>query len=157
MFSFPGKTFWRALRRRLASGVTLLAYLLAAIGFPVPGTPASAPASEHACGQGSCGCSAEPAAGCCCCKLRTTAPSCCHTGKHNAKKATDGPSVRWVVGMSAQKCRGAATHWLSCGAALPIPAPLVWSPSWPFCHTLSVTHSTPFVWSSDPTDPPPRG
>jgi hypothetical protein len=41
------KSFWRALRRRLVAGLTLVAYLVAAVGFPLPAAarrPGGAPA-----------------------------------------------------------------------------------------------------------------
>ncbi len=56
----------RAWPHRLLSGVTLLAYLVAAIGFPVPESPA------HSCGQQACGCgtSEQCQAGGCGCSQR---------------------------------------------------------------------------------------
>lgn len=178
-FSF-GKPLWRSLRRRLCSGVTLLAYVVAAIGFPVPEAPAQSP---HACGQQVCCCgSAEQckASGCgcshqtpetppeeqepdCCSKKKATAePSCCVKEKGTTQEPTKTPdkpkknTVRWVVGISAQKCRGGATQWLSADAALPMQAPLTWQPSWPYCHSLPITHEHPFAIAADVLDPPPR-
>jgi hypothetical protein len=164
----------RALPRRLLSGVTLLAYLVAAIGFPVPQTPAHA---ANACGQQVCSCQDCKASGCgCshrppetppqetepaeCCSLKPAkAPSpCCAKKSFTAPKPTKTPknSVQWVVGISALKCRGGATEWVSAGAALPTAAPLTWQPSWPFCYSLPVTHHSCFVLAADLFDPPPR-
>jgi hypothetical protein len=63
------KTFWRSLRRRLVAGLTLVAYLVAAVGFPLPAGAARRPGSPPApCGNQLCGCeSAEHGSGRCCC------------------------------------------------------------------------------------------
>ncbi len=170
---------WQAVRRRLCGGVTLLAYLIAAIGFPLPQTLGH---MANACGQEVCGCGTpeqckangcgcshdgsdaapqepEPA-DCCSFKHVNAVPSCC------AKKSTPeqmktpkkakGNTIRWVVGIAALKCRGGPVKWLSAETALPTTAPLTWQPSWPFCYSLSLTHQSRFVLSADPSDPPPR-
>jgi hypothetical protein len=174
-----GKPLWQSLRRRLCAGVTLLAYLVAAIGFPAPQTPAQSP---HACGRQVCGCgTAEQckAGGCCCsrgtpqappqeqgpadcCSKRKPAASACVKEAPSTQKPTKAPSkpkgntVRWVIGISALKCRGGATQWISADAALPMAAPIRWQPSWPYCHSVPVTHEHPFAIAEDLLDPPPR-
>jgi cell division septation protein DedD len=65
MLSDLGKPCWRNLRRRLISAVTLLGYLVAAIGFPVP----ESKASSNPCGERVCCCGSEAtcqASGCGC-------------------------------------------------------------------------------------------
>jgi hypothetical protein len=173
------KPLWRSLRRRLCAGVTLLAYLAAAIGFPAPQTPAQAP---HACGQQICGCGTQEqckASGCCCSHGTPPAPpkeqepaDCCSKKKSTASSCAEmtpgtpkpakapskpkGNTVHWVVGISALKCRGGATHWISADAALPMAAPIRWQPSWPYCHCIPVKHEHPIAIAEDLLDPPPR-
>src|SRR2546425_589785 len=114
-----GKPVWRTRGRRLCSGVTLLAYLAVAIGFPVPDSSAR---SAHACGQAVCACgTAEQckASGCgCphspakapaeptpdadeqapgCCSEAAPEPSCCKSSSPSkkpvaAKKPTEAPA-----------------------------------------------------------------
>jgi hypothetical protein len=161
---------WR-MRRRLCSCVTLLAYLIAAIGYPLPVAKASQRASP--CGQQVCGCGSVEqcqAGGCCCSHSRErpeqdATPSCCskRTPKPAVKPSSSvkdqtpaNANYRWVVGISALKCQGAATHWITAQAALPTAAPLSWQPIWPFCYSLPVTHHSRFVLSADLLDPPPR-
>ena len=185
MFLDLGKPVGRILRRRLCSGVTLLAYLIAVIGAPVPETSGQSP---NACGQEVCCCGTPEqcqASGCGCphrgqlpapqeaLPEEEDTPSCCsHESKKPAVKSSccvrepstpsDVPikskpnTVRWVIGMSAQKCRGGATTWLNAAPALPMQAPLSWQPSWPYCHSLPITHEHRFVLSMDLLDPPPR-
>ncbi len=167
---------WRALPRRLLSGVTLLAYLVAAIGFPVPQAPAHA---GNACGQQVCCCGTAvqcKASGCGCShqtapEPEIEPPACCKkkpaaTCRVKEMPTTQEPTktpgkpredtVRWVVGISAQKCGGGATHWVSTAAALPTAPPLAWQPSWPFCYCLPITHKSCLFLSADLSDPPPR-
>jgi hypothetical protein len=174
-----GKPLWRSLRRRLCAGVTLLAYLVAAIGFPAPQTSAQA---RHPCGQQVCGCGTAQqckASGCCCshgapqappaeqepagcCSKKKPAASCCVKESSTTQKPAKAPSkpksntVRWVIGVAALKCRGGATQWISADAALPMQAPVCWLPTWPYCHSLPVTHEDPFTVVADLLDPPPR-
>jgi hypothetical protein len=184
-----GKPGGRAWRRRLCSGVTLLAYLVTAIGAPVPEAHGDGP---NACGQQVCCCGTPEqcqASGCGCPHRAKTPtpdeapaedeapPSCCsHDSKKPAVKSSccvgepPAPSsekpkepskskpntVRWQIGMSAQKCGGGATTWLNAAPALPMQTPLSWQPSWPYCHSLPITHEYSFVLSTDLLDPPPR-
>lgn len=180
-----GTTIGKIQPRRLISGVTLLAYLVAAIGFPMP---ASSATGANACGQRICCCGSETqcrASGCGCSHSSATtdeettepsaAPSCCESppkpsccaksSPENPKpastpskgsKKTSGKSMQWVVGMSAQKCRGGATEWIHAQAALPGPLPALWIPNQPFCHYLSAYHETHFTLRLDRLDPPPR-
>jgi hypothetical protein len=65
-------------------------------------------------------------------------------------------SLRWVIGIAAQKCRGGATEWITGQAALPGPMPTVWLPAWSYCHSLPILHELSFIRGHDPVDPPPR-
>jgi hypothetical protein len=164
-----GKLEWRTLRRRLCAGVTLLAYLIAAIGFPAPQTSAQTTSS---CGQQVCCCGSAAqckASGCGCPHGGEAEPpkeeeagSCCVKKKQETSVTPKAPSkpkgstVRWVIGMSALKCKEGATHWVSADVALPSPAPVTWQPSWPYSHTFTITHEHPFGIAEDLLDPPPR-
>jgi hypothetical protein len=143
------------MRRRLISSVTLLAYLACAVGFPMPEMAARSP---NSCGQqvcccgtleqcqaSGCGCTPAPVVNSCCAKKST----CC---EQDAKPKP----IRWVVGMSAQKCRGGQSHWVSADVAVPGPPPADWQPSWPYCHSLSVLHVSSLFRAEAPSDPPPR-
>jgi len=168
----------RLSKRRLISGVTLLGYLVTAIGYPVSGAPAHA---ANACGQSVCCCgTAEQckASGCGCphhhgepeTPAESDEPSCCSSKskehepdgsccvkKPAAKKPTKQTQpIRWVIGMAAQKCKGGATHWVGAEAALPGPTPIDWQPSWPYCHSLPILEEIPLVHVTHPIDPPPR-
>jgi hypothetical protein len=150
---------WRSLRRRLVSSVTLLAYLACAIGFPMPEVGAQ---SANGCGQAVCCCgtAVQCAASGCGCTPKVEVKSCCKKKSEAVHSccSSDAKSkpVRWVVGMSAQKCRGGQTNWVSADVALPGPPPADWQPSWPYCYSLSVWHvRSPFLVEA-PRDPPPR-
>jgi hypothetical protein len=190
MLSGLGKPCWCNLRRRLTSAVTLVAYLVAAIGFPMPQSKAgSNPCGQHFCCCGSeatcqasgCGCpdsplaphvepapqeppvvvrrspaSHTPAAPRSCCSKSTpesTKPSVAPT---KAPSKGLGNAVRWVIAFDALKCKGASMSWISCGAALPPTMPYCWQPTWPYCHSLPITHHFPLVRGQKPVDPPPR-
>jgi hypothetical protein len=178
---------WRNLRRRLISAVTLLAYLVAAIGYPVPQSKASAnPCGQRVCCCGSeatcraiaCGCpdspllpdiesvsqdqpvvdhgSRAPAAPRSCCSRSTPEPTKPSAAPTKAPSKGQGNALRWVIGIAALKCKGASMSWLSCGAALPPIMPYCWQPTWPYCHSLPITHHFPVIRGQKPVDPPPR-
>src|SRR5262245_37461819 len=90
----------------LLTEVALVAYLAAAIGFPLPAR--LGPAAR--CCAGACGCPAEKQAraNCCCCAPKR--PNCCQQAKADAPRE---PTLRWVIGEQQQRCRGLATVWLS--------------------------------------------
>src|SRR5262249_12218683 len=110
-------------RRRLSAALVLVAYLAAAVGFPVSAAPPKERDSTPAPARGRpCCCGSADA---CCCSVPEAdgkaaepddpaeAPSPCCVGKE-----THG-GVRWVVGLQALKCRGHATLWISAGTVLP--------------------------------------
>jgi hypothetical protein len=69
MPALPSKAFWRSLRRRLCAGLTLAAYLAAALGVPLPAS--GRPKDSHTpfpCQNHACGCvTAEQCWTSCCC------------------------------------------------------------------------------------------
>jgi hypothetical protein len=163
-FRFP-KQMWHALRRRLITAVTLLAYLATAIGFPMPAS-AAAPSTSHGCGQRVCCCgtAAQCRSSGCGCGRETPAeePGCCskkHPPKSTSTKTPEkqkSTSLRWVIGISAKKCGTGDSDWVSAQAALPPLAPTDWQPSWPYCHAVSALHEHPLVIAADQVEPPPR-
>jgi hypothetical protein len=165
------KIGWPSARRAISS-VTLLAYLACAIGFPMPDAAARA---GSACGpQGGCcsgtaaqchgsGCGCTPAPKgeiktCCARTVAQATKSCCNkqTSTKAQSKESKPTQIRWVIGLSAQKCRGGQTNWVSADVALPGPPPADWQPNWPFCHSLSVWHVQSPSLLEAPRDPPPR-
>ena len=61
-------TFWRRLPRRVCAGVSLAAYLVAAVGFPIPAASAAIGGIPFPCQNHACGCqSAEQCWRSCCC------------------------------------------------------------------------------------------
>src|SRR4051794_16978264 len=61
-------TSWGPLRRRLWAGVTLVAYLLAALGVPLPASARKEPGVPFPCQDHPCGCrTAEQCWAACCC------------------------------------------------------------------------------------------
>jgi hypothetical protein len=62
------KVYWRRPARRVCAGVALVAYLLAAIGFPVPASAAKSAGAPFPCQNHACGCrTAEQCWRSCCC------------------------------------------------------------------------------------------
>jgi hypothetical protein len=101
------KRFWRACRHRLCAGLTLLAYLLTALGIPLP---AGAQGGDHPCQGHSCGCSvsAQVSQTCCCVvaqkPVQPTAPSTC---SHCPNPSADPPQGR--CGGGQPECGEATT------------------------------------------------
>jgi hypothetical protein len=157
-----GNLCWRDALGRMISGVTLLAYLVAALGFPIPVTTANAPAGASACGQRVCCCGSVTkcrGSGCGCSHTplpKPAVPTCCIKKPSQPKPSPKKSSLQWVISMSAQKCGGAATEWIHAQAALPGPLPETWQPSLPFCHSVPVLQEYHFTLALDRLDPPPR-
>ncbi|HKI37668.1 MAG TPA: hypothetical protein VKA46_37800 [Gemmataceae bacterium] len=164
---FSGRNiFWRRLPRRVCVGVALVAYLIAAVGFPVPAASrdlAGAPAPSQA---RPCGCPiTEPSRHCCCSAGgggKATREPCCSGSKRppvpNFAKGEPAPfgDLRWVSGVAALACRGHATVWVSSGAVTPPPAPLAWEPHTAPTDWLPSSSENPSCLSLVPPDPPPR-
>jgi hypothetical protein len=110
---------------RLAVVLAAVAYLVVAIGFPVPARSVKASGVEGQCAAGACGCDevAKRLHTCCCCNSAgavAAEPSCC-SGTEEPSEAEEAPVVRWVIGLHQQECRGLATLWVFTGATLPPP------------------------------------
>ncbi len=159
----PGYILWRPRTRQVCGGLTLAAYLMAALGVPLPAGPRVASAT---CQRLACGCSSAEACrlgGCCCSphgaqssESETTTQNrkkkskaaqrhqqqvadgtcckkpCCQPQPNGETAQTDdadedadesSDGVEWVIGISAMKCRGQSTFWVSAGIVLPAPAP----------------------------------
>jgi len=102
----------------------LLAYLVSAVGFPLPAISGDA-------SVGPCGCSTEERSlhQCCCCHADGT-PSCCAPKPRSCcsthQSQSGSSNIRWVSAAAAQKCRGMSSEWVSLGAVLPPPpAPVI--------------------------------
>jgi hypothetical protein len=152
-------TFWRAFPRRVGVCAALVAYLVAAVGFPVPAAALSTHPSHCAAASQSCCCpSAAQAAGCCCCAGRhhsaDTDPApvrpCCRN-KHAAPSRT-----LWVGGPSALGCHGLSTVWIASGAVTPPPASVAWQSYAPPGDWLTTSRADPVGVALIPPDPPPR-
>src|SRR5262249_30904596 len=111
---------------------------------------------DRECGQADTPCHA-------CCQHDQTAPSksCCNTASSTAERLRSvrpatPPRWRWVPGMSALRCQGLSTLWVSASAVVPPPCPVTWSPTWPCLESLSIADETAFVLPARPPIPPPR-
>jgi hypothetical protein len=219
---------WRAVRRRLIPSLTLVAYLGAAIGFPVSPLPAKQGGQPFPCQNHQCGCrSAEECWRHCCCftaeqrwawarehhveppavaeppstsgwrsvRLRDldsgkgvsqTECACCakkpiapgstaaaerggqiadrQTSRsqaaaslhRNVARPSTKPTSRWSVSVSAFRCHGLASVWVSSGAVLPSISTPAWAPclvpvGWLESSNPAAPESAPL-----PPVPPPR-
>jgi hypothetical protein len=68
----------------------------------------------------------------------------------------NGKSVRWSSGLSALRCKGQGTLWVTTGAVLPPPPPLTWCPSMPCTGWLAYPDIGVVTIAATPPDPPPR-
>jgi hypothetical protein len=73
-----------------------------------------------------------------------------------AQEPAPGKGPRWVLGISALKCQGLSTLWVTSGAALPPATPLTWSPVLGRIDWLSSSSFFALDLSPDPPAPPPR-
>lgn len=64
--------------------------------------------------------------------------------------------VRWVIGISAQKCRGGTLAGAGDAAPLWIVAPFTLRQYWPLCACITVLQQYPFTIPAEHLDPPPR-
>ncbi|MEZ6084694.1 MAG: hypothetical protein R3E58_12375 [Phycisphaerae bacterium] len=109
--------------RQLTSTMTILALLLAIIGFPlppqVPDSDEDFPCKDHGCG---CTNALMCKTACCCAppapklSLKTQAPTggCCST---KSPKKTATPKSGWVF--QSQSCQGIAVIWTAMGIIAP--------------------------------------
>jgi hypothetical protein len=169
MRRFGRKFFCSSKRRRYCAGLTLVAYLATAFGFPMPSDAGSSSSKAACC----CDVSDVAAKGSCCCSSpkAVSLPSCCtvpHAAKHskpddprpqqsgdNHKDVPTG-SVTWVIGSAVLACSGQSTLWVSAGLVLPAPPPVAWQPQLVFAGWLPLSDSVVHVCNVIPPDPPPR-
>jgi hypothetical protein len=86
----------------------------------------------------------------------TPAKSCCCTHKPAAPaKEKPSPSGRWVTVMTAWRCQGYSTLWVSAGAVLPVP-PYTLSFDYFPPSRISLLSMRADIVPSTPPDPPPR-
>jgi hypothetical protein len=178
------KSTWRRWARRVGVVVALAAYLVAAVGFPVPAA-AKGNGVPFPCMNNPCGCqSAEQCwRGCCCLTVeerwawarehnvepppyaeRPHDHHCAHCDQHDSAKprpccargAAPASGLNWLGGPGALGCHGHATVWIASGAVTPPPAALVWQPLAPPAGWLSSAPERPLGLSLIPPDPPPR-
>jgi hypothetical protein len=169
----PGrKQLWRSLLpRRFGTAVALVAYLVTAFGLPLPVFPAHSgkPGAPFPCQNRPCGCQAvgECCQGCCCSHPQEQAsaePDCCAADHgrsrpaENPARARDEPGAawRWVHGISALRCRGSSTSWVSSGVVSLVPPPLAWTPGVTVVDSIPTYEEIALVLPTAPPTPPPR-
>lgn len=86
-----------------------------------------------------------------CCSKKSSTEDCCRTEAPRSGKRTV-----WLLGLSALRCQGHSTLWLSVAAVVPPPPAVRWTPhfaaeGWLKPQSLSVSTLDP-----QPLDPPPR-
>ncbi len=205
---------WRPLRQRLAAAVALCAYLVAALGLPLPAAmPPRETGEPFPCMEHPCGCrTAEQCWTSCCCftaeqrwawarahhvqppayaerpapaaqgwnstrlrdqgegKSASRQGACCRTEKTCCtdlacgrdcsrpaqKNSPARGGVRWVLGVSAQRCQGLTTLWTTTGTTLPAPRAVAWTPCEVPTGWLPATDAFACLLSRTPPAPPPR-
>jgi hypothetical protein len=153
--------FWSHFPRRLCAGTALLCYLIAAVGFPLPGLPAKDSTQPSPCQGYPCCCqtAGQGMGHCCCCSGHPDRAAHSSTeAEQPSANSQPKPSARvpWMPGFTALRCQGAAHLWVSLGAALPPPIPLEWSEPLIATDWLSPQSSSPYPLPFVPPDPPPR-
>jgi hypothetical protein len=108
--------------------------------------PAYAERPTHHCAD--CDQDAEPSAHPCC---AARSGGCCHTSER-----LSAPGRGWVIGLTALRCRGLSTVWVTSSSVLPPLPPLAWHPWQPLDSTLSYPAGLLAARSLTPPDPPPR-
>jgi hypothetical protein len=77
--------------------------------------------------------------------------------RHNPKKAAASHNpLHWLPGISALKCQGLSTVWVTIAAALPAPAHVTWDPYLAPLAWVSYPVLNPLVGDATPPVPPPR-
>jgi len=87
---------------------------------------------------------------CCAAKASPASASCC-----TASPASPGTSD-WSLALEKAKCRGAATQWLTLGAALPAPELMVTDEEVPTVDRWSIVDEWTLSCADRPEAPPPR-
>ena len=100
----------------------------------------------------------------CCQQHRTRATaaapakSCCRTEKNRPAESPPVKKgrVRWTSTMTAWRCQGMTTLWVSSGAVMPVPPIVAWSPDRPLISPISLADEKPRNLPRTPLPPPPR-
>jgi hypothetical protein len=119
---------------------------------------ASTPPEHGACCKQSAGkTSSTPSASKTCCGNEGTVACCQHQKPRSSEKVPPTrPSFSWALGLSAAKCQGMHTLWITTGAALPLPEAVSWNPNLvPVARSLT-SEATAFRVALPPLTPPPR-
>jgi len=177
------QSFWRRLPRRICAVVALVAYLITAVGLPVPRVIAQNAGPNSPFQTRPCGCTTAGAGPCCCCtggarhapgecgadlapsssdEETGARSSCCakHKPAPASSRAEAAPissgGVRWVSALGALTCRGVSTLWIASGAVTVPPAPMAWEICPGPADWLPSHADHPLGLSLIPPDPPPR-
>jgi hypothetical protein len=153
--------FRRSLYRRLVVGPVLLAYLVAAVGFPLQATAAKNDGDSFPCQGQRCGCqTADQCRRQCCCfssvenfqKETTTADACC---KADVSKSRP-PGGRNCPIASPLRCQGVTVLWVAATTGFAPPPICDWQPHWPLVWNIETVDQTSCQFASLPSTPPPR-
>jgi hypothetical protein len=131
--------------------------------------PTNAPRG-HSCCETPPAPDAEPGCESPCCKKQTpqttppTSPNPKDSDSDDPEQTDDDPAeepdqdhgTRWAVGVSAMKCQGLSTLWVTSGAAMPCSIVIAWSPDLRPTSWLGVSDLSSHVLSQHPPVPPPR-
>jgi hypothetical protein len=92
-----------------------------------------------------------------CCSASRGRSACCAASKSAGVKESPSTSkpVRWKTALSAWRCRGYATVWVSAGSVLPVLA-AAWSPDETPRAAVVLPSIQAGIVPSIPPDPPPR-
>ncbi len=90
-----------------------------------------------------------------CCAQPTT-PDAKPREPSKPQRESDPDKVRWVIGISAQKCRGGTFAEAGETAPLWIVAPFTLRQYWPLCASIADIQQYPFSIAAEHLDPPPR-
>ncbi len=102
-------------------------------------------------------CAVQAAERAACCEAKPIAPACPHCEKTTTCCETKQPSVKWVNGVSLQKCKGltVTTFQLISNGGPPV-TPFVYGVDWFVCEWNSLQDLHPDCQFSPPDSPPPR-
>ncbi len=182
---WPLRRTWPRIARRLMAGVSLAAFLVVAIGIPLPARRMKDLTRPFPCQDHLCGCtSAEECWSHCCCYTHEEhlawarehhveppasfckhdepheAPSCCTQHRDCCKKseqpAASPSGVRWTSFVDALRCRGLTPLGTAVIAAVPPPPLVGWSFQPTHAGWIVPEESTPLRPSQLPLEPPPR-
>jgi hypothetical protein len=105
-----------------------------------------------------CQASSAPAQKSCCAKQKDVEACRGQESPQSANGAKPGMPARvpWVLGVMAMGCQGGTNLWVSAGAVLPPPIPLIWSESLLPAGWLCLRNTSPVFLPLIPPDPPPR-